>query len=314
MPLDPQAISFLNQLASLNAPPLPEMSPQQARGMNGVMKDLAGVPEPVAKAEEIPVPVDGGEIAVRFYTPEREGRLPIFVYYHGGGWVLGNLDVVDAPMRTIANRVGCIVASVDYRLAPEFKFPVALEDCYRATCWVKENAARLNGDASRIAIGGDSAGGNMAAVVAQLAKQRKDLQLISQILIYPVTHINSNTQSYREFSEGYFLSKADMDWFTNHYIRTGADAENVLLSPLLADDLSDLPPALVITAEYDPLRDEGEAYAARLKEAGVPVELTRYEGMMHGFVWMSGVMDKGRSAIEQVARSLRSAFVEQDNL
>ncbi len=309
MTLDPQAEAFLNQLAAMNAPPLPVLSPQEARAMNEVMKNFSGQPESVAKVEDISVPVDGGEIAVRLYTPEKKGILPVFIYYHGGGWVLGDLDVVDAPMRKIANRAGCLVASVDYRMAPEHKFPTALEDCYQATCWIKENAESLNGDPDRIAIGGDSAGGNMAAVISQRARKSGHLKIVSQILIYPATQIDANSQSYRDYGEGYFLGTTDMDWFMSHYIPAGENRANIMLSPLLADDLSGLPPALVITAEYDPLRDEGEAYAQRLKEAGVAVESTRYEGMMHGFFWMSGIMDKGKMAIEQVSDALSSAFM-----
>ncbi|BCJ86773.1 alpha/beta hydrolase [Effusibacillus dendaii] len=308
MTLDPQAKMFLDQLAASNAPPLSELSPQEGRESISGIKELAGPLEPVAKVEDMAVPVDGGEITVRVYTPSGEGPFPLFVYYHGGGWVIGDLDTVDSPMQAVANRAGCIVASVDYRLAPEYKFPTAVEDCYAATVWVRENAQQFNGDANRIAVGGDSAGGNLAAVVSQLAKQRGGLELAFQVLIYPATDLSFNTQSYRDNGEGYFLTKDSMNWFKNHYLRTESDARNVLASPLLAEDLSDLPPALVITAEYDPLRDEGEAYAARLKEAGVPVELTRYEGMIHGFFWMAGLMDKGKAAIEQVAGSLRSAF------
>jgi acetyl esterase len=269
---------------------------------------LAGEPEEVGKVENRTIPGPAGEIPVRIYTPYGQGPFPSLVYYHGGGWVVGDLDGADVPCRLLTNRANCVVVSVDYRLAPEHKFPAAVEDAYAAAKWVVENAPSIQVDPARVAVGGDSAGGNLAAVVALMARDRGGPSLLYQMLIYPVTHHAYNTDSYRENAEGYFLTKDMMVWFWNHYLRDEQDGKNPYASPLLADNLSGLPPALVITAEYDPLRDEGEAYAERLKAAGIPVEVTRYNGMIHGFFWMPGALEQGKKAIEQAANALKQAF------
>ncbi|OLS35556.1 alpha/beta hydrolase fold domain-containing protein [Bacillus sp. MRMR6] len=305
--IDPQAWFILKQLESLGAPPMEQLTPEMAR-MAADFRLLAGVPEQVAKVENRMIPVDGGEIPVRIYTPEGEGPFPALVYYHGGGWVIGNLDTVDVPCRMLANRAGCVVVSVDYRLAPEHKFPTAIEDSYAAVKWVAENASLIGVDAERIAVGGDSAGGNLAAVVCLMAREQGGPSLAYQMLIYPVTNHAYDTASYRENAEGYFLTKNTMEWFWNHYLRDEQDGKNPYASPLLAEDVCGLPPALVITAGFDPLRDEGEAYAERLKAAGVPVEATRYSGMIHGFFWMPGVLMQAHVAINQAANALKQAF------
>ncbi len=217
-----------------------------------------------------------------------------------------NLDTHDDLCRNLANGAGCIVVSVDYRLAPEHKFPAAPEDCYAATRWVAENAARLNGDASRIAVGGDSAGGNLTAAVTLIARDQNGPPLIFQLLIYPVTDATGSSPSMIENAEGYGLTREDMIWFTNHYLNNEDEQKNPLASPLLAPDLSDLPPALIISAEYDPLRDEGELYGQRLKEADVPVTITRYNGMIYGFV--SRPFDRGKEALNECSRALRDIF------
>jgi acetyl esterase len=307
MPLDPQAKLFLDQLEALNAPPLQSLSPEEARNAIDI-RHMAGEPENVAKVEDRTIPGPLGEIPVRIYTPSGNGPHPALVYYHGGGWVIGNLETVDAVCRLLTNRAQCVVVSVDYRLAPEHKFPAAAEDAYAAAKWVAENASSIQVDANRIAIGGDSAGGNLTAVVALMAKDRGGPSLIYQMLIYPVTNYSFDTKSYLENGEKYFLTKDMMVWFWNHYLREELDGKNPYASPLLAEDLSGLPPALVITAEYDPLRDEGEAYAKRLIDAGVAVELKRYHGMIHGFFWMPAAMDQGKKAIEHAASALRRAF------
>ncbi|PGV52311.1 esterase [Bacillus sp. AFS037270] len=230
------------------------------------------------------------------------------VYYHGGGWVIGNLDTVEVPCRMLANRSSCVVVSVDYRLAPEHKFPAAADDSYAAAKWVVENAAFIQVDPNRIAVGGDSAGGNLAAVVAKMARDKKEIRLAYQMLIYPVTNHSYATESYTENADGYLLTKDSMIWFWNHYLRNEEDGKNPYASPLQANDLSGLPPALVLTGEFDPLRDEGEAYAERLREAGVQVEETRYDGMIHGYFWMPGALEQGKKAIEQAASALKQAF------
>ncbi|MGG1678398.1 alpha/beta hydrolase fold domain-containing protein [Neobacillus sp. NRS-1170] len=305
--IDPQAWFILKQLESAGAPPLELLTPDQAR-LAADFRLLAGAPEEVAKVENRTIPVPGGEIPVRIYTPAGEGPFPALVYYHGGGWVIGNLDTVEVPCRMLANRAGCVVVSVDYRLAPEHKFPTAAEDSYAAVKWVAQYAASIQVDPERIAVGGDSAGGNLAAVVSLMARDQGGPSLAYQMLIYPVTNHSYDTKSYQENADGYFLTKNTMVWFWNHYLRDEHDGKNPYASPLLAEDLSGLPPALVITAGFDPLRDEGEAYAQRLKAAGVSVEETRYDGMIHGFFWMPGVLVQGNAAINQAANALKHAF------
>ena len=234
----------------------------------------------------------------------------MLVFFHGGGWVICDLDSHDSLCRSFANRACCVVVSVDYRLAPEHKFPAAVEDAYAATQWVANNASRINGDPTRIAVGGDSAGGNLAAVVAIMARDHNKPSLKYQLLIYPATDVSStNTDSYRNYADGYFLTKGDGEWFCHHYLNCAEDRLNPSVSPLLTPDLSRLPPALVITAGFDVLRDEGESYAKRLKEAGVSVKCTRYEGMIHGFMSMDGLLDQARNGIEEASTALREAFL-----
>ncbi len=305
MPLDPQAQTLLEQMAA--APPITASTPEQAREMMKAMF-VSGNEEPVAHVENRGIPGPAGDIPVRIYTPARNGPFPILVFFHGGGWVIGDLDSHDALCRSLSNQVGCMVVSVDYRLAPEHKFPAAPEDCYAATSWVAEHAAQLNGDASRIAVGGDSAGGNLAAIIPQMAKERGGPPLVFQFLIYPATDMRMKTPSVEENAEGYGLTKQDMIWFTNHYLNNEEDKANPLASPLLTSDLSGLPPALVITAEFDPLRDEGEQYAQRLKEVGVPVTASRYNGMIHGFVSLASFLDQGKQGVNECVAALRAAF------
>ncbi|MFJ9497322.1 alpha/beta hydrolase [Brevibacillus centrosporus] len=308
MTLDPKAKAFLDMGAAAGDPPMSTLTPEQNRERTAGLKALSGEPKPVAKVESRMIPVEGAEIELRIYTPEGSGSFPLLVYFHGGGWVIGDVETVDTVCRNIAHESECVVASVNYRLSPEHKFPVPVEDCYAAVQWVASHAQELQADASRLAVGGDSAGGNLAAVVSQLAKERKGPEISLQVLIYPVTQVGSDTESYRENGEGYFLTADSMQWFFQQYLNTDEEKMDVRVSPLLAEDLSGLPPALVITAEYDPLRDEGEMYAERLKQAGVSVELTRYDGMIHGFFWMAGIMDQGGQAISQVSSRLRSVF------
>ncbi|WP_251552528.1 alpha/beta hydrolase [Neobacillus muris] len=305
--LDPQAKFLLEQLEAAGGPAMETLLPEQARQAID-LGTLAGEPEEVAKVENRTIPGPAGEIPVRIYTPAGEGPFPVLVYCHGGGWVIGNLDTMDGPCRMLANKAGCVVISVDYRLAPEHKFPAAAEDAYAAVKWVAENASAIQGDANRIAIGGDSAGGNLTAVTALMAREKGGPSLACQLLIYPVTNHSYETESYQENAEGYFLTKNMMIWFWNHYLRNEQDGLNPYASPLKAGDLSGLPPALVITAGFDPLRDEGEAYGDLLKEAGVPVEATRYDGMIHGFFGMPGILDDSKKAIDQAANALKRAF------
>jgi acetyl esterase len=308
MSIDPQAQVLLDQIAAIGAPQLHQASVQEARQMIAAMAAFAGQPPSIAKVESRTASGAAGEIPLRIFIPEGPAPLPVLVYFHGGGWVIGGLDTHDVPCRELANRAGCIIVSVDYRLAPENKFPAAPEDCYAATGWVAENAASIGADPTRLAIGGDSAGGNLAAVVALMARDRGGPSIVHQLLIYPATDVAQDTPSYRDNAEGYLLSAADMAWFWNHYLARPGDGENSYASPLRAQSLRGLPPAHVITAELDPLRDEGEQYAARLKEAGVEVELRRYDGMIHGFFGLGAVLDQGKQAMEESASQLRRRF------
>lgn len=311
MPVDPQVQVYLDQMASLNMPPMSSMTPEVIR--QGVAMQLAifGEGEPVARVENRTIPGPAGEIPVRIYTPEGDGPFPVLVFFHGGGWVICTLDTHDGQCRSLANGARCVVVSVDYRLAPEHKFPAAPEDCYAATKWVAGHAAEINGDGARLAIGGDSAGGNLTAVVAQMAREQGGPRLVFQLMIYPATNFQAKTASKRENGEDYGLTRDDMAWFTNHYLNSADDERNPMASPMLARDLSGLPPALIITAEYDPLRDEGEEYGQLLKQADVPVTVSRYDGMIDGFFGMANMFDRAKEAIAEASQALRAAFDEQ---
>lgn len=309
MPLDPQAQAFLDQMVSLRAPQLHTLSTEDARKAFDMLAQLSGLkPEAVAKVEDRLIPGPDGQIPVRFYTPQGQAPFPVLVFFHGGGFVIGSIELYDEFCRALTNGAGCIVMSVGYRLAPEHKFPAAVEDCYAATKWVAVNAKAIDGDAMRIAAGGDSAGGNLAAVVALMARDKGTVPLVLQLLMYPTTNFAHDTLSAQENADDYFLTIDDMFWFRSLYLSSDADRNNPYASPLRAQDLHGLPPALVITAEYDPLRDEGEAYATRLRGAGVTVVCTRYNGMIHGF--LSLPFDQGRKGRQEVTAALRSAFAK----
>ena len=308
MPLDPEARMLIDQMQGAMRP-FEELSVEEARAEIGALAAAAGEPEPVTRIENRAVPGPRGDIPVRIYTPEGRGPLPALVYFHGGGWVIGSLETHDSLCRHLANAAGCVAVSVDYRLAPEHPYPAAPDDAYAATRWVAANAGPIGADPSRVAVGGDSAGGNLAAVVALMARDRGGPRLVFQLLVYPVTDApSSDHASYRENAEGYFLTRATMDWFWGHYCGGRGDRADPYLCPLGAKDVSRLPPALVITAEFDPLRDEGEAYAARLREAGGRVELRRYPGMIHGFFSIASVLTQARTANADAVAALRTAF------
>jgi acetyl esterase len=235
----------------------------------------------------------------------------MLLWFHGGGWVIGDLDSADPTARHLAVGASCVVVSVDYRLAPETKFPGPADDCYAATQWAIQHAASLNANPERVAVGGDSAGGNLAAAVALMGRDRKSLSLAFQLLVYPVTHCNYSTNSYQNYAEGHGLTRDGMQWFWEHYLQTSADANNPYAAPLVATDLSNVPPALVITAECDPLCDEGAAYAQRLSAAGIPTTYTCYPGMIHGFFAMPALLDKGKQAVAEASAALRQAFAAQ---
>jgi acetyl esterase len=308
MPLDPQAATILELLAAAGGPHLHEMSPTEARALYANMAQVRGTDDPVAVVDDLHIAGPGGDLALRLYRPEGDGPLPVSLYFHGGGWVIGSIETHDALCRSLASRAGCVLVSVEYRLAPEHPFPAALDDCYAATVHVAEHAGELGVDPGRLAVAGDSAGGNLAAATCLLARERGGPAIRFQLLVYPVTDHGFDFPSCRENAEGYFLTTEAMHWFSGNYLAEPGDAKEPLAAPLLAEDLSGLPPALVLTAEFDPLRDEGEAYAARLADAGVDATAHRYDGMIHGFVSMGAVVDQGAAAVDECATALRRAL------
>lgn len=307
--LNPFIAELLQQLEQDEVPPMNVLGVGEARQLfEDLWPDLLGPPEEVASVKNTPVPGPAGEIPLRIYTPDGEAPFPILVYVHGGGFVIGSLDTHDRVCRSLANAAACIVVSVDYRLAPESKYPAAVEDSYAATCWVADNAASIQGDPSRIAIGGDSAGGNLSAVVALMARGEGAPPLVFQLLIYPATDVSSlDTGSYRAYGDMPTCRKEDIEWYCELYLASAQEALDPRVSPLLAPDLSGLPPAMVITAEFDVLRDEGKAYADRLAQAGVPVEYVCGKGMVHGFFGLAGI-DRSENGIDTAVKALRAAF------
>ncbi len=308
MPLHPQAAAFLQQVTALGIPPLWTLSPAEARQAFLGLRALAGTPEPVAHVTNRLIPASQATLLVRIYAPESDRSLPVTVYFHGGGFVIGNLDSHDNVCRALANRTPAIVVSVDYRLAPESPFPAAPIDAYDALQWVIAHAGEFGGDPARVAVAGDSAGGNLATVAALMARNRKGHLPVFQLLVYPVTDATHSQPSYEENGEGYFLTKEAMQWFLRHYVPDGQDKRHPYLSPLFEKDLTGLPPAHIIVAEYDPLRDEGTTYARRLEAAGVQVTISHYAGLVHGFFSLPGWFDDARRALDEAATVLRQAL------
>jgi acetyl esterase len=308
VPLHPQVKAMLDALAAAGGAPLEDMDPVDARAMYRQLDYLASA-EDIARVEDRAVPGPDGDVPVRVYWPAgAEDTTPgALLWLHGGGWVIGDLESADATARALANRSGAIVVSVDYRLSPEHVAPAALDDCAAALAWTVANADDLGIDATRIAVGGDSAGGNLAALLCQRSRAEDGPAIAFQLLVYPVTDLTQSHPSYEENATGYFLTKAGMTWFIGHHVGT-VDPKDPLVSPLHVDSCEGLPPALVITAEFDPLRDEGEAYAARLREAGVPAELVRYDGQIHGFFSMTAVLEDAPVAIDRAGAALRAAL------
>jgi len=305
MPLDPQVKQILDEAEALRLPAYQDLSPPEARKQ---MLDLTAPVDPlltVDRVENRRIHGPAGEIPLRLYYPARDPPYAVVVYFHGGGWVIGNLDTHHGLCHAFAKTSGCLVVSVDYRLAPEHRHPAAVEDAYAATSWVAANTAALQADPERMAVAGDSAGGHLAAVVALMARDRRGPRLDLQILIYPITDFNLDTSSYLNNADGYMLTRDLMRWFWNHYLETEKFADHPYVCPLRAKDLAGLAPALVITAEYDPLCDEGEAYAQKLRQAGVKVKYIRYGGMIHGFLRMTSRLDKAKEALEEVAGVLK---------
>ncbi len=304
MPLDPAARAFLDQVAAMGAPPTHTLPPAVIRA--------ARIPAPpgpeVARVEDMEVFGPDGPIPVRLYYPSNEPSLPVLVWYHGGGWVIGSVEGDDPTARRLCVATGAIVISVDYRLAPEHPYPAAVDDAYAVAVWAWQNAPRYGADQTRMAIGGWSAGANLAAVVTLLSRDRGGPTFRHQLLVVPVTDHRMETPSYTENAEGYILSKPLMDWFYGHYAPEGIDRAQPSISPLFAPSHAGLPPADIHVAEFDPLRDEGEAYAAALQAAGVPVTVTRHPGQIHTFFTAAHLFPYGLETVGVAAERLRAAL------
>jgi acetyl esterase len=309
MPLDPQAKALIDLIEGTGGFTLSaETEPQQLRDLYA----LLSVPVSIAvdRVEDRVIHGPSGPIPVRVYRPDGRAPKPAIVYYHGGGWVIGSLETHDDGCRALANAVDAVVISVDYGLAPEHRFPEPVDDAVTALGWVHEHADDLGVDPARIAVAGDSAGGNLAAVVAQIARDSGGPPLRFQLLVYPVTDYEFDSPSMNDNAEGYFLTRDAMRWFYSHYLNDPAESDDPRVSPLRASDLSGLPPAFVITAEFDPLRDQGIAYAAAMRDAGTVVEARSYPGMFHGFMSMVAFIDAGKVAFDDAVAALRTAFGE----
>jgi len=303
MAIDEATAGFLTQLAESGAKPLHEMTPEEARGFTAAMRELIGPGPDVKKSYDVQVPTpDDDHITVRVLVPEGEIQA-LVVYYHGGGWVIGNIDEFDHLTRILANQLKAAVVNVEYRLAPEHRYPAAADDAWTAMQWASDHMTEIAGSAVPLVVMGDSAGGNLSAVVAQKARSA-GLEVASQVLIYPVTDADLDNGSYTEPENQLLLSRESMIWFWDHYAPDPASRLNPDASPIKADDLTGLAPAIVLTAEHDPLRDEGEAYADRLREAGVPVEHRRFPGQMHAFFTMVNLLPGSADGIAYVTERL----------
>ncbi len=312
----------LDEFTAFGAPPIPSLSAENARQLptmadaamaaiskHAMARAMKPVPEPIGRIEHRVIPGAAGDMLLRVYTPDTETTpLPVLVYFHGGGWVIATLDTYDSSCRSLAKEAECIVVSVAYRQAPEHKFPAAADDAFAAFQWVAKNAAELGGDPAHVAIGGESAGGNLAAVVSLMSRDKSATMPVHQLLVYPVLDYAFDTLSYAENADAKPLDKPTMQWFWKMYLESEADGKNPYASPLRATDLSGLPPATVILDEIDPLRSEGEAYAEKLEAAGVPVTATCYKGVTHEFFGMAAGVPEAKQAVEEAAGGLRMTF------
>ncbi|WP_080508036.1 alpha/beta hydrolase [Bryobacter aggregatus] len=322
--LDLSAQELIDQLAKYGAPPIETLSVGEARNvplLDYAARDLVAahltarmatvanpMPQQVESVRHRRIPVKDGSILLRIYKPVGPGPHPILVYFHGGGWVIANLDTYDSSARALCNAAECIVISVAYRQAPEHKFPTAIEDAYAATEWAMANADSLNGNAAQVAVGGESAGGNLAAVVCQMARAQGTTQPVHQLLIYPVTDLAFFTPSIHEYAHAKPLNAAMLTWFSSHYLKSAEEAAHGYASPLRATTLANLPPATIITAEHDPLRDDGRLYAEALRDEGVRVTYRNYHGVMHEFFGMIGLLDQSADAVNLAAMELGKSF------
>lgn len=304
----PEAQTMLDALAALELPPLETLDAETQRTIFGSENPDGPPPPEVASVKDRTIPGQAGDIPVRIYRPTDDTGLPILTYFHGGGWVIGDLNSHDYICRALANAAGAVVVSIEYRLAPEHVFPASYDDCVAGFAWAVDNAEELGGDASRTAVGGDSAGGNLAAAVALWARENS-VVLSAQVLIYPCSNIaEPDTDSYFANADGYLLTRGWMDWFIEQYVPNQADRMLPSASPALADSHAGLAPAIVLTAEFDPLCDDGKYYADMLSAAGVAVSHTKYDGQIHGFATQIGVMDDAQKAVDQIGEFLSATW------
>ena len=325
MNLDSDIKAIVDQLKKFNAPPIETLDYSNARNtptFKNAVEEMASnsattramnvampaMPEPVAKVEHILIPTRENEVLARVYRPSDDDNLPVVVYFHGGGWVIANLDVYEPSCRALCNAAEAIVVSVAYRQSPEAKYPAAVNDAYDATQWVIENAAQLGGNPQQVAIAGESAGGNLAAVTCLQAKDKGGQMPVAQLLVYPVTDTSMSQPSYAENVDSQPLHTSMMPWFWNYYLESESQKNDKYVAPLLADNLSGLPPAIVITAENDPLRDEGMQYAEKLSNAGVSVEAQTFSGVTHEFFGLAGAVSKAKDAMKFASDGLKKVF------
>jgi acetyl esterase len=310
MPLDPIMKAFIDQMALQPAPKMYELPAPAARMMFAAIMQMTGPKDvPIGKVANLVCPGPGGDIPLRIYTPVAAAAetLPALLFFHGGGFVIGNIDTHDGLCRIIANEAGVRVIAVDYRLAPEHKYPAAIEDAYAALTYVEANATQLGVDANRLAVGGDSAGGAMTAVLTQMAKEKGGPSIAFQLLFFPVTQVGEETASLKNFAEGFVLERAGLEWFYKSYVPAGADRKDPGISPLYGS-LEGLPPAYLMVAEFDPLHDEGLEYGLKLKTAGVPCEIVDYPGLVHDFIYFQSVLPQAAVALKAAAQALKKAL------
>ncbi|MCH9672262.1 MAG: alpha/beta hydrolase [Gammaproteobacteria bacterium] len=310
MDVNPQIKILLEQANAAGLPALHQLTPAEARAqVEAGARARANNPIPVAAVENLEIPTERAKVPMRLYRPRARPPLPMLVYFHGGGHVVGSLDTHDATARSLCVNAQCLVASIDYRLAPEAKFPAAVDDCFAATQWLAQHGERMGADVSKLAVGGDSAGGNLAAVTALMARDFGGPDLCFQLLVYPIADYACSSSTYEKYGSGFGILEADtMYWFRDHYLPNIDGAQDWRASPIHATSLSGLPPALVITAECDVLHDDGEQYAAKLAAADIDVTHHNYAGMIHGFFGMLGLADDAQNAHDLAAEHLKRAF------
>lgn len=311
MIMDPAVAGLLDQLKAQGVPDFADMPVADARAFCNAFIDLQGAAVEVAGVADTAIAgPDGDEIPLRIYTPHTDGSArPVIVYFHGGGYALCSLEIADKPCRELANLTGCVVVNVEYRLAPEHPAPAAVDDCYAATCWAAREAGRYGGDGRRLAVAGDSAGGALAAGVALRARDEQGPEIGLQLLLYPITDVEaSDFPSRTENGEGYLLTQRSMEHFAQLYLPEGHDPADPYVFPHRAPDLADLPPAVLVTAGFDPLRDEGISYGTRLQAAGVRVTHLHNPSMIHGFLWMGGVVPHQKTVVAQLADAVKEAW------